>query len=83
VTGTLPDGRNALIIWRKLSGDLESDNLVLEHWFLNHCPSYNDSNINVIWVNGATTLENIKTTDHFWTVRLIESDFHRRMFNGE
>jgi len=83
VTGTLPDGRNALIIWRKLSGDLESDNLVLEHWFLNHCPSYNDSNINVIWVNGATTLENIKTNDHFWTVRLIESDFHRRMFNGE
>ena len=33
VTGATPDGRKALIIWRKLSGEPEQDNLVLDEWF--------------------------------------------------
>ena len=30
VTGTTPDGRRTLVIWRKLSGESEQDNLVLD-----------------------------------------------------
>lgn len=33
VTGTTPDGRRTLIIWRKLTGDAEQDNLMLDEWF--------------------------------------------------
>ena len=33
VTGTTPDGRHTLIIWRKLTGNAEQDNLVLDTWF--------------------------------------------------
>ena len=32
VDGTTPDGRRTLIIWRKLTGDPEQDNLVLDTW---------------------------------------------------
>jgi adenine-specific DNA-methyltransferase len=35
ITGTTPDGRRTLIIWRKLTGDAEQDNLVLDTWFKN------------------------------------------------
>ena len=48
------DGRKALIIWRKLIGEPEQDNL-----------------------------ENLKTPDNTWKVRLIEEDFHRLMFEIE
>ena len=33
VTGTTPDGRRTLVIWRKLTGKPEEDNLVLDEWF--------------------------------------------------
>ncbi len=33
VTGTTPDGRRTLVIWRKLTGEPEQDNLVLDEWF--------------------------------------------------
>ena len=33
VTGTTPDGRRTLVIWRKLTGNAEQDNLVLDTWF--------------------------------------------------
>ena len=30
---TMPDGRRTLVIWRKLTGEPEQDNLVLDEWF--------------------------------------------------
>ena len=83
VTGTTPDGRRALIIWRKLTGDPEQDNLVLDEWFTKQGYSAKDSEFDLIYVNGGNNLENLKTTDDLWKVRLIEEDFHRLMFDTE
>ncbi|MDA1316227.1 MAG: site-specific DNA-methyltransferase, partial [Acidobacteria bacterium] len=83
VTGTTPDDRKALIIWRKLTGEPEQDNLVLDEWFTKQGYSAKDSEFDVIWVNGGNNLENLKTPDDLWKVRLIEEDFHRLMFEME
>ena len=39
-----------------------------------------DSEFDLIYVNGGNNLENLKTPDDTWKVRLIEEDFHRLMF---
>ena len=80
--GTTPDSRQALIIWRKLTGNPEKDNLVLDEWFT---ASYLDTDyeFDIVWVNGGNNLENIKSPDDLWKARLIEEDFHRLMFNTE
>jgi len=83
LTGSTPDGQRALIIWRKLNGDLEKDNLVLNTWFLKHYYSSQKSEFDIIWVNGGTNLEKLKNSSNQWDVRLIEDDFHSQMFNGE
>ena len=83
VTGTTPDGRKALIIWRKLTGEPEQDNLVLDEWFTKQGYSAKDSEFDLIYVNGGNNLENLKTPDDLWKVRLIEEDFHRLMFETE
>ncbi len=83
VTGTTPDGRKTLVIWRKLTGDPEQDNLVLDEWFTRQGYSTKDYEFQLIYVNGDTNLENLKTPDETWKVRLIEEDFHRLMFDTE
>ena len=83
MTGTTPDGRNALVIWLKLLTEPEQDNLVLDEWFTRQGYSSKDSEFDVIWVNGGNNLENLKTPDDRWKVRLIEEDFHRLMFDTE
>ena len=83
VTGTTPDGRRILVIWRKLTGKPEQDNLVLDEWFTRQGYSAKDSEFDLIYVNGGNNLENLKTPDDLWKVRLIEEDFHRLMFEME
>lgn len=83
VTGTTPDGRRTLVIWRKLTGTPEEDNLVLDEWFTKQGYSAKDSEFDLIYVNGGNNLENLKTPDDLWKVRLIEEDFHRLMFETE
>ena len=83
VTGTAPDGRRTLIIWRKLTGNAEQDNLVLDTWFTRASYSAKDSEFGLIYVNGDNNLENLKAADDTWKVRLIEDDFHRLMFDTE
>ena len=83
VIGTMPDSRKALIIWRKLTGEPEQDNLMLNEWFTKQGYSAKDREFDIIYVNGGTNLENIKTPDENWKVRLIEDDFHRLMFETE
>ena len=83
VTGLMPDGRKALVIWRKLTGSPEEENLVLDDWFTRQGYSSRDSEFDLIFVNGGNNLENLKTPDDTWKVRLIEEDFQRLMFAGE
>jgi adenine-specific DNA-methyltransferase len=83
VIGTTPDGRKTLIIWRKLTGEPEHDNLVLDEWFTKQGYSAKDSEFDLIYVNGGNNLENLKAPDDLWKVRLIEEDFHRLMFEME
>ncbi len=88
VTGTSPDGRRTLVIWRKRPGGetpegIEQDNLVLDEWFTRQGYSSKDSEFDLIYVNGDNNLENLKAPDDTWKVRLIEEDFHRLMFDTE
>ncbi len=85
VTGTTPDGRKALIIWRKRPGDgtpegIGQDNLVLDEWFTRQGYSSKDSKFDLIYVNGDNNIDNLKAPDDTWKVRLIEEDFFRLMF---
>lgn len=83
VTGTTPEGHKALVIWRKLTGDAEQDNLVLDTWFKDkQAYSVRDTEFDLIWVNGDSTLENLRLPDETWKVRLIEEDFQRLMFDS-
>jgi len=83
VSGIIPDDRRALIIWRKLTGSPEHDNLVLDEWFTKQGYSSKDNGFDLIYVNGGNNLENLKSPDDLWKVRLIEEDFHRLMFDTE
>ena len=83
VTGATLDGRRTLVIWRKLTGDLGQDNLILDEWFTRQGYSAKDSEFDLIYVNGSNNIENLKTPDDLWKVRLIEEDFHRLMFEME
>jgi adenine-specific DNA-methyltransferase len=80
VSGTTPDGRKTLVIWRKLTNNQEQDNLVLDEWFKKQGYSSKDSEFDLIYVNGDNNLENQRKPDDTWKVRLIEEDFHRLMF---
>ena len=83
VTGATPDGRRTLIIWRKLTGEPEQDNLVLDEWFTRQGYLATDSEFDLIYVNDGNNLENLKAPADLWKVRLIEEDFHRLMFEME
>ncbi|TVP76465.1 MAG: site-specific DNA-methyltransferase, partial [Puniceicoccaceae bacterium] len=69
-----------LIVWRKLTGDLEQDNLMLDTWFRKHGISTQDYEFDTIYVNGSNNLPNLKQDDEHWKVRLIEEDFMKRMW---
>ncbi|MFG0242256.1 MAG: DNA methyltransferase [Phycisphaerales bacterium JB054] len=94
VTGTTPDGKRALIIWRKRPGGdepegIEQDNAVLDAWFDTLGYSTTDSELDIVWVNGDNNLANRRQAEASedglgetgWKVRIIEQDFHRLMFD--
>jgi adenine-specific DNA-methyltransferase len=88
VTGKDPEGRSVLIIWRKRPGGdepegIEQDNLVLNEWFRKLGFSTKDREFDLIYVNGSNNLENVRTADEKWKVRLIEEDFMHLMFDVE
>lgn len=72
------------LVWRKLTGDPEKDNLVLDIWMKDKLKiSTKDFEFDIIYVNGGNNLENLKMDGDLWKVRLIEEDFHRLMFEME
>ena len=84
VEGKLPDGRKALVVWRKLGDDQEQANLVLDFFLTDKLKiSTKDFEFDVIYVNGSNNLENLKAPDDTWKVRLLEEELHRLMFATE
>lgn len=72
-----------LIVWRKLTDNIEQDNLMLDEWFQKNRISPRDFEFDTIYVNGSNNLPNLKQDDENWKVRLIEEEFMKRMWNGE
>ena len=83
MTGTTADGRRALVIWRKLVGNLEENSLVLDERFTRQGCSSKDSDFDPSHLNGGNNLENLKAPDDTWKLRLIEEDFRRLTFENE
>lgn len=69
-----------LIVWRKLTGNLEEDNLMLDEWFQKYRISTRDFEYDTIYVNGSNNLPNLKKDDENWKVRLIEEEFYKKMW---
>ncbi|QQS04118.1 MAG: site-specific DNA-methyltransferase [Fibrobacterota bacterium] len=72
-----------LIVWRNLTGDLEQDNAVLDALFEKLRINPRDFEYDTIYVNGSNNLPNLKRDDESWKVRLIEEEFHKRMWAAE
>lgn len=72
-----------LIVWRKLTGDLEKDNLMLDEWFQKNRISTRDFEFDTIYVNGSNNLPNLLQDGDTWKVRLIEEEFMKRMWDVE
>lgn len=72
-----------LIVWRKLTDDIEQDNLMLDEWFQKNRISTRDFEFDTIYVNGSNNLPNLKQDDENWKVRLIEEEFMKRMWEGQ
>jgi adenine-specific DNA-methyltransferase len=72
-----------LIVWRKLTDDIEQDNLMLDEWFQKNRISTRDFEFDTIYVNGSNNLPNLKLDDENWKVRLIEEEFMKRMWDVE
>lgn len=72
-----------LIVWRKLTGNLEKDNAVLDEWFRKNRISTRDFEFDTIYVNGSNNLPNLRLDSENWKVRLIEEIFMKRMWDIE
>ena len=80
--GDHADRERTLVIWRKLTGDMEKDNLMLDEWF-KACLAGRDAGFDVIYVNGSNNLLNLRRAGETWQVRLTEEHFHRAMWEAE
>lgn len=72
-----------LVVWRKLTGDPEQDNLMLDEWFQKMRISTRDFEFDTIYVNGSDNLPNLKLDNENWKVRPIEEEFMKRMWSEE
>ncbi len=72
-----------LIVWRKLTGNFEEDNLVLDSWFQKNRISTLDWEFDTIYVNGSNNLPNLQKDGDTWKVRLIEEEFMKRMWDNQ
>lgn len=78
VQGKQNDGTRNLIIWRNMN---ENPNDKLNEFLVKSAYNPRDGEFDVIYVNGDNNVENLQSTDNAWKVRLIEEEFHKRMFN--
>ena len=80
IEGTLPDGRRALVIWRTVTDNLLASNAALDAYFLKYRINPLDREYDVIYVNGDSNLENLRTANESWKVQMTEIEFKKRMF---
>ena len=72
-----------LVVWRKLTDDIERDNLMLDEWFTKMRINTRDFEFDTIYVNGSNNLPNLKLDNENWKVRLIEEEFMKRMWEAQ
>jgi adenine-specific DNA-methyltransferase len=77
VEGSTQDDEKALIIWRNIR---EMNNEALDEFFRKLDISTRDFEYDVIYVNGDNNLPNLRREGEDWKVKLIEEEFHNRMF---
>ena len=83
IPGDMSSKERTLVIWRKLTGDLERDNLMLDEWFKRNRLNTADSEFAVIYVNGSNNLPNLRAEGETWKVRLLEEAFHAAMWDTD
>ena len=81
--GSLIEQR-VLVVWRKLGGNLEQDNAMLEAYLrealrLDLSNNQDKNQFDVIYVNGSHTLPKLPHCD----IRLLEQTFHQRMWESQ
>ena len=72
-----------LIVWRKLTGDLEQDNLMLDEWFRHNRISTRDFEFDTIYVNGSNNLPNLRRKGRPGKCGCLEEEFMQRMWDVE
>lgn len=76
ITGTDPEGRNSLILWRNLD---ETDHAALDAWFDRNRDLFAEP-LDIIYVNGDHTLNAMQRPGENWTAKTIEPIFRELMF---
>ena len=76
ITGTDPDGRNCLILWRNLD---ETDHAALDAWFDRNRDQFTEP-LDIIYANGDQTLNAMQQPGENWTAKTIEPIFRESMF---
>ena len=54
----------------------------IDEWFQKNRISTRDFELDTIYVNGSNNLPNLKKDEESWKVRLIEEEFHKRMWES-
>ena len=80
VEGFLPDGRRALVIWRIVTDNIIASNAALDAYFTSNRKNAEDRRYDVIFVNGDSNLENLRSSSENWTVHMTEIEFKKLMF---
>ena len=78
IQGKLRTGEKTLVIWRNCKDKSNDD---LDAFFGNQAFNTKDFEFDLIFVNGDNNLQNLKKDDEKFKVRLIEEEFHKRMFD--
>ncbi len=77
VEGSTRDDEKVLVIWRNVC---EMNNEALDQFFRKLDISTRDFEYDIIYVNGDNNLPNLRREGEDWKVKLIEEEFHNRMF---
>ena len=77
ITGTDPEGRNCLILWRNLD---ETDHASLDAYFDRNREQF--GSLDTIYANGDHTLNAMQQYGENWTAKTIEPIFRELMFGG-
>lgn len=80
IEGTLRDGKRVLVIWRNITDDLLASNAALDAYFTKFRINPLNRDYDIIYVNGDSNIENLRTDDEHWKVVRTEAEFNKRMF---